>query len=197
MLILWNRINFKSGEQNGKLYYDWTQKRQRIDHTSGAYECVHFYNTSYSCSLIFTEDAVSFICLKTHTHKIITLSQFHFDNHFVNTSMSKMLCWTDVGNHSVGKTMLQSVIFEWFEKIQTCEKRKHTHQHSIIINWDLCVFELFRIWMWEFYVQIGYKTQRFWELKLLMESCAIIGGILANTNTLTLNRSEFSLFPFH
>jgi hypothetical protein len=51
-------INFKSGQQNGKLYYDWTQKRQRIDHTAGAYECVHFYNTSHSCQLIFTEHAM-------------------------------------------------------------------------------------------------------------------------------------------
>eukprot|EP00051_Salpingoeca_urceolata_P003043 m.54768 g.54768 ORF g.54768 m.54768 type:complete len:242 (-) comp12481_c0_seq3:9-734(-) len=37
----------------GVLYYDYARKAQRIDHGSGSYECVEFYNTSGSCSLYF------------------------------------------------------------------------------------------------------------------------------------------------
>jgi len=40
----------------GRLFYDWTTERQRIDHGSGSYECVHFYNHDGPCSLIFIPD---------------------------------------------------------------------------------------------------------------------------------------------
>ena len=41
----------------GKLWYDWTHKRQRIDHAAGSYECVRFYNhTRGPGSLIFLPD---------------------------------------------------------------------------------------------------------------------------------------------
>jgi len=45
----------RSVGSTGALYYDWTHQRQRIDHSGGAYECLHFYNTSAACSLIFNE----------------------------------------------------------------------------------------------------------------------------------------------
>jgi hypothetical protein len=37
----------------GKLMYDWSLRSQRIDHDTGSYECIHFYQTNYSCSLLF------------------------------------------------------------------------------------------------------------------------------------------------
>lgn len=37
----------------GKLFYDWSIQKQRIDHGAGSYECKHFYNTDKECSLIF------------------------------------------------------------------------------------------------------------------------------------------------
>ena len=40
----------------GKLYYDWTRQRQRIDHAPGSYECQHFYHTHHACSLLFIEN---------------------------------------------------------------------------------------------------------------------------------------------
>ncbi|CAB9508698.1 expressed unknown protein [Seminavis robusta] len=41
------------------LYYDWTIPAQRIDHPSGAYECVRFYNVhSHGCSLHFRSDGM-------------------------------------------------------------------------------------------------------------------------------------------
>jgi hypothetical protein len=43
-----------NGTVKGMLYYDYSQRAQRIDHESGNYECVHFYNTSGACSLVFT-----------------------------------------------------------------------------------------------------------------------------------------------
>jgi len=39
---------------SGRLYYDWTTKRQRVDHGPGSYECWHFYNvTDQPCTLMF------------------------------------------------------------------------------------------------------------------------------------------------
>jgi hypothetical protein len=37
---------------NGTLYYDWTQKAQRVDHGAGNYECERFYHTDGPCSLV-------------------------------------------------------------------------------------------------------------------------------------------------
>lgn len=37
----------------GKLFYSWSSRKQRIDHDPGSYECVHFYNTTKGCSLVF------------------------------------------------------------------------------------------------------------------------------------------------
>ena len=37
----------------GKLFYSWPLRSQRIDHEAGSYECLHFYNTSHGCSLLF------------------------------------------------------------------------------------------------------------------------------------------------
>lgn len=36
----------------GMLYYDWTIQRQRVDYAAGSYECLHFYQTQESCTLI-------------------------------------------------------------------------------------------------------------------------------------------------
>ena len=44
---------FAATEIGGKLYYDWGQRSQRIDHDAGSYECVHFYKTNLPCSLYF------------------------------------------------------------------------------------------------------------------------------------------------
>jgi hypothetical protein len=44
----------RRGPIAGKLFYDWSIQKQRIDHGPGSYECQHFYNTSKArCSLIF------------------------------------------------------------------------------------------------------------------------------------------------
>lgn len=42
----------------GKQHYDWTRRRQRIDHAPGSYECQHFYHTHHSCSLLFLEQGM-------------------------------------------------------------------------------------------------------------------------------------------
>lgn len=38
---------------DGTLYYSWSSRSQRIDHAPGSYECIHFYNTTSSCTLVF------------------------------------------------------------------------------------------------------------------------------------------------
>mmetsp|Transcript_6504 Transcript_6504/g.11961 ORF Transcript_6504/g.11961 Transcript_6504/m.11961 type:complete len:353 (-) Transcript_6504:614-1672(-) len=43
---------------NGTLYYDWSQRAQRIDHDPGSYECVRFYNTTGGCTLLFLIDGM-------------------------------------------------------------------------------------------------------------------------------------------
>lgn len=43
---------------NGVSYYDWTIKSQRIEHSAGAYECTHFYNTDLPCTLFFLPDGL-------------------------------------------------------------------------------------------------------------------------------------------
>ena len=43
---------------NGTLYYDWTQRAQRIDHGPGSYECVKFYHTDSECTLLFLKEGM-------------------------------------------------------------------------------------------------------------------------------------------
>jgi hypothetical protein len=43
---------------HGTLYYDWTQRAQRVDHGAGSFECVRFYQTQRECSLIFLTDGM-------------------------------------------------------------------------------------------------------------------------------------------
>lgn len=38
---------------DGTLYYSWSSRSQRIDHAPGSYECIHFYNSTSSCTLVF------------------------------------------------------------------------------------------------------------------------------------------------
>lgn len=47
----------------GTLYYDWTQRAQRIDHAAGSYECERFYHTDGPCSLLFLTDGMYRILL--------------------------------------------------------------------------------------------------------------------------------------
>lgn len=56
--ITWSSDDINNNEQDdwmisGRLYYDWTQKIQRIDHGPGSYECLHFYDYHGPCSLVF------------------------------------------------------------------------------------------------------------------------------------------------
>lgn len=39
---------------HGRMLYSWPQRRQRVDHGAGNYECEHFYRTGGPCSLFFT-----------------------------------------------------------------------------------------------------------------------------------------------
>ena len=50
----------------GRLFYDWTNMRQRIDHGPGSYECTHFYEHDGPCSLIFLPDLGMYRILKDH-----------------------------------------------------------------------------------------------------------------------------------
>jgi hypothetical protein len=38
----------------GTLFFSKTLRATRIDHSAGAYECVHFYNTTSACTLFMT-----------------------------------------------------------------------------------------------------------------------------------------------
>jgi len=44
--------------QGERLFYDWTLRRQRIDHAPGSYECVHFYQTNQACTLLFLPEGM-------------------------------------------------------------------------------------------------------------------------------------------
>jgi hypothetical protein len=54
---------------NGTLFYDWRKKSQRIDHAAGSYECVHFYNTSAPCSLLFLPSGGMYRVIHHHHHR--------------------------------------------------------------------------------------------------------------------------------
>jgi hypothetical protein len=53
----------------GKLFYDWSIQKQRIDHGAGANECQHFYNTDKACSLIFNHVGMYRLILDDDKHQ--------------------------------------------------------------------------------------------------------------------------------
>ena len=43
---------------NGKMYYNWPLRAQRVDHDEGNAECVNFYNSKLGCSLYFLPEGL-------------------------------------------------------------------------------------------------------------------------------------------
>ena len=65
---------------HGKIYYDYMIPAQRIDHGPGSYECLHFYNHSLGCSLVFLKSGMYRI-LHYHSRDIPNDSEFdHLDS---------------------------------------------------------------------------------------------------------------------
>jgi len=43
---------------NGKMYYNWPLRAQRIDHDAGNAECINFYDSKLGCSLFFLPEGL-------------------------------------------------------------------------------------------------------------------------------------------
>ena len=52
----------------GELFFDAPSQRQRIEHSAGARECVHFYGTSADCALVFPESSGLFALTDSEKH---------------------------------------------------------------------------------------------------------------------------------
>jgi len=48
------------------LYYDWQLQSQRINHSPGAYECLRFYNTTQSCSILWNSNQMFALTLNVN-----------------------------------------------------------------------------------------------------------------------------------
>jgi len=104
----------------GRLFYDWTNMKQRIDHGPGSYECTHFYDHNGPCSLIFLPDLGMYRILKgsdTNDDQSTEISSPSFD------------CCLDIPNIGMpppdwavlGNPTYNGVVYDNFSKIYTYE----------------------------------------------------------------------------
>ena len=104
----------------GRLFYDWTNRRQRIDHGPGSYECTHFYDHDGPCSLVFLPDLGMYRILKgsnTNDDQSTAISSPAFD------------CCLDIPNigmpppdwATLGNPTYNGVVYDTFSKIYTYE----------------------------------------------------------------------------
>jgi hypothetical protein len=112
----------------GKLFYDWSIQKQRIDHAPGSHECQHFYNTTknQACSLIFNPIGM---------YRLILDKEEDSDNDFPASSSSSSCCldlpgvgtpppdWAQRANGTFNGVHLDQVsrlfAFQWtFDRLQ-------------------------------------------------------------------------------